>query len=300
MRGSVPFLCTLLLLNACGDAGSADTSVDTPLRIAVMAPAAAEMLEALGVADRIVAVGDYVRTSAAIADRPRLGAYDAPNLERLVGLGADLYISSKSEAARGVHARIESLGIRVLALDLDTLDGILTSTVELGRVVGRAEQAGGLAASIQRELDAVAASTRGLESRKVLFVVGREPLYVAGPNSLLGELVRIAGGNVVAGGGAAPYQLFSMEAALGAEPAVIVDTSDNRPGAEHGRSPGPWARWDFLPAVAADRVFRVHPDRLVIPGTHVAEAAALLARMIHPEALGAPDLSAYEEPPRAR
>jgi ABC-type Fe3+-hydroxamate transport system substrate-binding protein len=48
-------------------------------RIAVMAPAAMEILLELGALDRVVAIGDFVQWPPVIQELPRIGAYDAPN-----------------------------------------------------------------------------------------------------------------------------------------------------------------------------------------------------------------------------
>jgi iron complex transport system substrate-binding protein len=86
----------------------------------------------------------------------------------------------------------------------------------------------------------------------------------------------------------APYARVSEELALERMPEVIVDASDNRPGAERGRLPLEWGRWDFLPAVRQDRVWHVDPSRLSIPGIRLGEMSALLAQIVHPEVFGEP------------
>ena len=143
-----------------------------------------------------------------------------------------------------------------------------------------------MVADLRARLDAVRARAAGLPRRRVLFVVGRDPLYVAGPGSHVHALIEIAGGENVAADVAAPYRMASLEAMLRRSPEVIVDTSDNRPDAPRGRVEGAWARWKAVPAVRDGRVFHVHPDRLVIPGTRLPEMAELLGRLIHPEVFG--------------
>jgi iron complex transport system substrate-binding protein len=69
-----------------------------------MAPALTEILSALGVEDQIVAVGDYVQSPPAIAALPKIGAYDGPNIERIVELEVDLYVTTRSQAATRAHA----------------------------------------------------------------------------------------------------------------------------------------------------------------------------------------------------
>jgi iron complex transport system substrate-binding protein len=276
----------VLLAVACGGARGglpADAA-----RWAVLAPAAAETLAALGESERVAAVGDWITWPPELAALPKLGAYDAPNEEALVALGVDTLITSASVAGRQERARLGRLGIEVVELDTATLAGTLEAIAELGRRAGRPAEAAALVARIEAGLAAIGARAAPLPARRVLVVVGRDPLYVAGPGSHLDELVRLAGGVNVAADLGAPYAPAALEAMLARAPEVIVDLADNRPGAPRGAGPGPWAAWPFLPAVTEERVWLVDPIRLSIPGPRLVEMAATVARLVHPEVFGAP------------
>ena len=257
-------------------------------RLGVLAPAAAETLELLGAADRVVAVGDWVTWPPRLAALPKLGSYDAPSTERLLALQVDALITTSSVAGRGERDELEHLGIRVIEVDTSTFAGTLAGIEQLGRLVDREDRARELVRSIRARLDAVAARVAGVPRRSVLVVVGREPLFVAGPGSHLDELVRLAGGTNVAADAGSAWALVSLESVLARRPEVIVDSSDNRPGARRGAVAGEWGRWPFLPAVAAGRVYHLDPSQLSIPGPRLPEMAELVGRLIHPEVFGAP------------
>jgi ABC-type Fe3+-hydroxamate transport system substrate-binding protein len=278
-------LVVAVLAGACGR--SAAPVGDPPARrLVVMAPAGAEIVAALGAVEEVVAVGDFVAWPPVLAARPRVGAYDAPSLERILALGGNVYVTARSQAGQRALARLADLGVEIVELDTATYAGTLESIAMLGAKLGREPQAAALAAEIGERVAAVRARAASAPARRVLVVVGREPLYVAGPGSHLDELVRAAGGENVAADALAPYQLLSLEAALARRPEVILDSSENRPGALRGRALGDWRRWPFLPAVAERRVYFVDPVRLSIPGPRLGEMAELLAKLIHPELFG--------------
>jgi len=252
----------------------------------VLAPAAAETLALLGAADRVVAVGDWVSWPPELASRPALGSYDAPSPERLLELEVDTLITAASVAGRREREEIAGLGIRVVELDTATFEGTLGSIRELGALVGREDRAGTLVDSIRARLAEVGRRARAAAPRRVLVVVGRDPLYVAGPGSHVDELVRLAGGVNVAADAGSTYALVSLETVLARSPEVIVDTSDNRAGAPRGAVAGEWARWPFLPAVTEGRVYHVDPSRIAIPGPRLGDMAELVARLVHPEIFG--------------
>ena len=287
--GRTALLLMLLLTLSCGGqppGSDGSERVGSP-RIAVMAPAGAEMVASLGMLDHAVAAGDFVSWPPAASRLPRIGAYDAPNLEMLLTLDVDLLVTSYSEAGEGVHERVRELGIRVAALQTDTWEHTLDALQELGDAVGRSSRAAHVVEVLRGGMRQVRERTEDLEPRKTLVVVGRRPLYVAGPGSHLDELVRAGGGlNIIASG--PPYQLVSMEAVLERLPEVIIDTSHNRGQATTERSEGVWDTWPFLPAVEQGRVWQVHPE---IPGPRMPRRAELAARMIHPEVFGPPDTS---------
>ena len=257
-----------------------------PSKVVVMAPAAAEMLESLGLTHVVVGIGEYGPWPRGIADLPEVGGYSMPNIERVLSLGADLLISTQSQAAVAAHRKLESLGVEVLALDTSTYDGVFLALERLGRVFARESEALQIAGRLRREISAVEQQARGLAQRRVLFVVGRDPLYVAGPGSHIDRLITLAGGANVAHDLAASYQEISVEAVLERLPEVIIDTSNNRVDAPLGRRAGPWGQWPFLPAVGKNQVLFVHPSRLVIPGIRLPEMARLMGRLIHPETFG--------------
>jgi iron complex transport system substrate-binding protein len=244
------------------------------------------MLQALDVAERVVGVGDFVTEPESMTSLPRVGAYNAPSIERVIELRADLYLSTASQAAAPAHRRLEALGVSVAALDTSTFDGVFASLAQLGRLLDRDERAQEVETEMRRRLAAIRATASSLPPRKVLFVVGRDPLFVAGPGSHIDEMIALVGGVNVIDDVPLPYNRVSMEAALERLPEVIIDTSDNGPAVQRGRYAGNWARWDFLPAVQTKRVYQVHPSQLVIPGIRLPEMTFLMGKLIQPEAFG--------------
>ncbi|NIM00511.1 MAG: ABC transporter substrate-binding protein [Acidobacteria bacterium] len=272
MKRLIPVLA-LALAAGCAAVEPTSESRDTPQRVVVFAPSAAEVLVALGLADRVVAVGSHGPWPEALAELESAGSFDRPDLERIVELESDLVLNTASVAAAGGHERLERLGVAVESLDTSTFAGVFSSLQRLGVVFDRESRAEEIATEIRHGLEQVRAATESLPRRSVLFVVGRDPLYVAGPGSHVDELIRLGAGTNVAHDATAPYQQFSVEAVLERRPEVIVDTSGD---AEY------WARWPFLPAVRDGSVYRVEPDVLVIPGIRLPEMAHAMTELIHP------------------
>ena len=224
------------------------------VRAVVMAPSAAEAVAALGLDDCAVGVGDFVTWPTALAGRPKVGGHDAPNVERVLALGADVVFTVDGSAGRGAYSRLQQQGVRVARLQTSTFDGALDAIDLIGEELGRPTQAKALSGRIRATVAAVRLQAGGVPRRRVLLVVGHDPLYVAGPGSHLHYLAEVAGGANVAADLKTAYQLASLEAVLAKQPEVIIDVSDNRRHGPHGRHQGRWARFPFLPAVRDGRV----------------------------------------------
>ena len=180
-----------------------------------------------------------------------------------------------------------------MELDTSTYRGVFNALEEIGERFGRRDAARRLARQIRTDIDKVKLLARNLPKQRVLFVVGRDPVYVAGPGSHIDHLIRIAGGENIANDIQASYRQISMEIILERLPEVIIDTSINSEGPLRGRQPGSWGKWAFLPAVRNNQVYWIDPSRLVIPGIHLAHMAYLMGEMIHPEVFGEPDPEDY-------
>ncbi len=267
---------------------AASTPVLAGKRLVVLAPGAAEIVDAFGLTANVVGVGDFVDWPPALRKVRKVGGYSAPSEEAILDLRPDLLVTTRSEAAGPRLSRLRSLGIRIVELDTSTLSGVFDSIVAMGRVLSREPEAAAITTAMKSRLEAIETRAKGAPRRRALYVVGREPLYIAGPGSHIDELGRLVGALNVAPESGGTYQLGSVEAMLERRPDVIVDCADNRPDALRGEAAGPFAQWSFLPAVKNRRVFFVDPSRLAIPGTRLPEMAELMGRLIQPEIFGRP------------
>lgn len=270
----------LALLLACARVPS--TPHAGTLRLAAMAPAAAEMAALLGRSDAVVAVGDHVRYPAELAGRPRIGAFDAPNAERLLELGVTHMLTTESAAAAMAHARLRALGITVVELDTATVNGTLAALGTVGALLDRAAVAEGEVAAIRARLAAVRARVAGAPRRSTLLVVGREPLWAAGPGSYLDELLQTAGGENILADLPSAFAMASREVIVARQPELIIELAARQAQAALDS----WRDLTSLPAVRLGRVVLVDPLRFGVPGPRLAEMAESLARIVHPELCG--------------
>ncbi len=250
---------------------------DEPQRIVSLVPAVTEILFALGLDERIVGVTRFCDWPAAARRKPKVGGYANPSLEAVLQRRPDLVFVSADAVGPALLARMERLGLTVYVVYPRGLDETLAMMRAVGRVTGRpaaGEQlAGELAAALARVRRVVAGRSRP----RVLFCVMSRPLTVAGPDTLVGDLIAAAGGINVVPAGPSRYPTWGREALLLADPEVIVVSP-------HPGTPDPtglFAAWPELTAVKTGRIVSVDPDWVHRPGPRLARGLVALAAAFH-------------------
>lgn len=184
-----------------------------PQRIVSLAPSNTEILFALGLADKIVAVTDMCDYPAEARAKPKLGGFE-PNLVLAIGEYPDLV------------SQLESKGLIVIALQPKDLQGILTDIELVGQITGTETRASELVGDVRQRIDSVVERVKGTPRRRVFFELDASAdsstPWTAGPGSFAHALIELAGGENVAQDAPAPWVQFSAEEIVRSDPQVII------------------------------------------------------------------------------
>jgi iron complex transport system substrate-binding protein len=251
-----------------------------PRRVVVLAPSLTDVVLALGLGDRLVGV-TRLDDAPEVARLPRVGGFLDPNPEAILALSPDLVLWVTDGGALGAVRRLSELSrasrrpFPILALQIDSLADVLATPRIVADALGDPARGERLAEKLAADVEVVRRRARGLARRRVLFVVGREPLVVAGPGSFPDELLRICGAdNVVRG--TRPWPIYPLEKAVADDPEVVVDAAVQEP-ADGIR------RLAAIPAVRRGAVVRLASDDLIRPGPRMVRGLGELFRALHPE-----------------
>lgn len=253
---------------------------EPPRRIVSTAPSNTEILFALGLGERVVAVSDWCDYPPAVLDLPKIGDIFPVNVEKVLSFRPDLVLAHEFSGRESV-LKLEELGVPVLAFKPDSFTDILDSIILIGRATGRAAAAEELAGRLRGILEEVEEAGRqgrkAGEHRLKVYAgeIGSELLWVAGPGSFLDQALTLAGGENIAGNLAKPWGQMNMEIILEKDPDVILLTI---PGAD---PEGIYADklWRETAAVKKRQVF-VIDNRYSIPGPRMIEALADLQALL--------------------
>lgn len=253
-----------------------------PRRIVSLVPSVTEIVYALGAEHRLVGVTDFCDYPPAARAKPRVGGMVSPNLEAIVALKPDLVVATTEGSREEAVAQLKRLKIPTYLVAAHRVSDMTALIARVGELTERRDAAAALVARLEQRIAVVTRAVLTRARPRVLYVLWPEPLIVPGRESLITELIRIAGGESITAGEADSYPRYSLEAAVARAPEVILL-------ATHGAGTGPvdeekWRALTSLPAIRAGRLHRANGDLVHRYGPRAVDGLEQLARAIHPEA----------------
>ena len=237
-----------------------------PRRIICLTEETTETLYLLGEQDRIVGVSGYTVRPPEARQKPKVSAYINAKFDKILSLKPDL-VFAFSDLQADIAAELIRRGVTVFTFNQRSIVEIMEMILTIGRIVGSAEKAEQLVATLQTEMDAIAQSASRFPFRpRVLFEEWYDPL-ISGIR-WVDELIEIAGG--------APIftELRECQSAKDRilDPAIVID-----------RDPqviiGSWCgrqvkkdlirarhRWDNITAVRNDHIYEIKSAYILQPG----------------------------------
>jgi iron complex transport system substrate-binding protein len=259
------------------DASRTVTIEGVPQRIVSLAPANTEIVYSLGIIDRLVGVTTWDDYPAQVERIAKVGDFTTPNIEAIAAAKPDLILVTGGVQA-DVLAKLEDVGAKVVVVDPQTLEGVYSAIGMVAKVTGTTAKGDVVVAGMKKDLTTITSKLAGLKPVKAFIEIGWNPLFTAGPGTLLDDMLVKAGGkNVVTETG---YVGYSVEQLLSDQPKVYLGTfsSIGDPGAFVKR-PG----YSALSAVKAGRVYPVDDNVVSRPGPRIVEGVREIAFALHPD-----------------
>ncbi|MFI5395008.1 MAG: ABC transporter substrate-binding protein [Candidatus Binatia bacterium] len=252
-----------------------------PRRIISLAPSVTETLFALGAGTEVVGVSTYCDYPPEATKIARVGSFLTPNLEQIIALKPEVVIGVPSPGNEDPVKTLESLGLKVVIVEGDTVRQMRESIDIIAQAIGRPADGRRLIEQIDARMDAIQERLRGAPPRRVLMAVGQKPLVAVGSGMFQDELIRMAGGINVAGGTGLAWPHLNIEVVIAWAPEVIIDATMGTE--ENAHALDFWRQFPSLPAVRDQRLYGYRSYQLLRPGPRMPDALDTIARSIHPE-----------------
>ncbi|MGH3034320.1 MAG: ABC transporter substrate-binding protein [Gaiellaceae bacterium] len=248
---------------------------ERPRRIVALDPGSAELVYALAEARRVVGVPAGLARSGADGVVSRTGQIDIGEVARLE---PDLIVAASSTDLLSVSRAQRETGAALYVQPASSVEDVERAALELGFLVGEPPAARELVRSIRRNVEGVEEQLVGVETVTVFVDTGF--FTTISSRSLLGDLVRRAGGESVAGE-TPPDEPFPIRRLVRLDPDVYLATSDSRVTLAELRNDPIASR---LTAVKQGRFVVLPSDLVLRPGARVGKALLRVARALHPDA----------------
>lgn len=289
-------VCCLLTLNSCSLRPGVDESEYRQLkdeanrevrvygkieRVITLAPNLTEIIYAIGAGDLLVGNTTYCDYPEQAKSVQKVGDTLQPNIERILALRPNLIFISTSSQLEAFAQQLSEHRIPVYVSDPHDLEGVIYSIERIAKLLSREKQAGELVSRLRARITAVEAAVKSRKPVRVFYQLSEEPLYTAGRDAFVTDLIQRAGGLSVTADVPEAWPRYSQESAVAAQPdAIVLPTGGSMGDANSDVAAG----LKQAPAVLNGKVFKIDGDLLVRPGPRAIDGLEQLARALHPEA----------------
>jgi iron complex transport system substrate-binding protein len=187
---------------------------------------AVEAIRILNAQDCIVGVFSQIDTDPEfwgdLVNRPKVGSWREPNSEVIAEIEPDIVLAYAKTPSPEWEERMASQGIRVLRLELYRVESLEREMRELGRVLGRTEEAERFCSWHGRWMSLIREKVSSVARRPWVYAESYGDYAAAGPTSGGHEMCVLAGGRNIAEDMAIPFPRVTPEWVVTRNPEVII------------------------------------------------------------------------------
>jgi iron complex transport system substrate-binding protein len=237
-----------------------------PSRIVCLTEETTETLYLLGEGDRVVGVSGYTVRPPEARQKPRVSAFINARFDKIEALHPDLILAF-SDLQADIAAELARRGFNVVLFNQRSVAEILQMIRMLGGLIGCADRADTLAATLERGLDEIRDRASRLSRRpRVYFEEWDDPL-ISGIQ-WVEELVEIAGGDPIfpelRHAKLAKDRVVQPDEVVRRHPDVIIASWCGKAVNKHTIATR--AGWDMVEAVQVGRIYEIKSAFILQPG----------------------------------
>lgn len=198
-------------------------------RIVAIGGAVTEILYAMGLGDRVIAVDQTSTYPAEVKDQPIVGYSRTLSPEGVLSVGPSLILAMEGAGPRSTLDVLENASVPVVIIpDAHDAAGVVRKIKAIAEAVGEPEKGQNLAEAVQQDFDVVTSALAGVKQRpRAVFVLSASggAAVVGGSDTSADAMFRLAGiTNAMAS--IKGYKPAQDEAAMTSEPEAIVVMRD--------------------------------------------------------------------------
>ncbi|MCS7029116.1 MAG: helical backbone metal receptor [Bacteroidia bacterium] len=194
-----------------------------PRRVVCLVPSVTELLYAIDADSQIVAVTEHCNYPERAKNHPKkLVVYPNVSTEQVLALKPDVILASTEIISIKLIEQFKPHQIPVFFVNYQTLNDIPRTVRVLGKLLGKEIKSNQIADSVEKVIQEYAQYSP-LHRPKMWVAIGTQPLYTAGKNSFINDMVYISGGqNIAESITYMAYPVLTREFILSQRPEYLV------------------------------------------------------------------------------
>ena len=255
-------------------------------RIITLAPGMTEVIYALGLEDKLVAVSSACDYPEEALTKDDVGRIDEPNIEKIVSLEPDLVIAESVTKIESLE-RLSELGIKNIGFKPVSINDTIDMIEDIAYLTSAAEAGAELTSRMDKEYqqlkELVNDKLENKERKRVFYEIWSDPLYTAGKGTFIDSLIHDAGGYNVAREAEGSWPTFSLESLIDADPEVYISSAHSTP---NGLTLDELREREIFREISAfknDRLYLVDQNLVNRPSPRIIEGYKQFIQAIFPE-----------------
>lgn len=266
-------------LTIIDDSGREVVIEKAPEKIASGAPSITEVIYSLGKDKQLVGVTDYCNYPEDTKNKQVIGSYSGPNIEKLIELEIDMFISDKIDD--DTLKALNDAGITVVISTAKTYNDAFENIKFIGRILDASSKAEEVVSNMKNKEKEILDKIGNESSVTVFYEIWHDPLQCAGPGSFMNDLITLAGGDNIAKDAKSAYAEYSIEKLIEADPQVYLSSDDGCKTVDDIKAR---TGYEEINAIKNNRVYLLNQDITSRPGPRIVDALELIAKVLYPDA----------------
>lgn len=290
-------LITLLVISSLGVAQEYPLTVvddleqeilmkEKPDKIISISPNMTEVLFAIGAGEKVIGVTTFANYPEEATKIDKIGTITEPNIEKIISMEPDLVIASSVNKKETVE-RLRELGVNVAGFNANSVNKAIEIIKKISRLTGYQENGESITADMYIKIseirNLVDEKLKSNERPKVFYEIWSDPLFTAGGNNFIDDLIHMAGGFNIGRLADGPWPQYNLEKLLIEDPDVYISTPHSAEMKVSKEQIKKRERFQSISAIKNDRVYIIHQDILNRPSPRLVQGLGLLTKAIFPD-----------------
>ncbi|MFO7820285.1 MAG: cobalamin-binding protein [Halanaerobacter sp.] len=257
-----------------------------PTRIISLAPSHTETLFALGLDENLVGVTKQANYPAEAAEIEKVGSIKDPNLEKMIEMKPDLVLAA-GVTPKEIVNKLRSLDIKVIGLNPQSIEGIIADISLIAKVTGANKKGTEVTTTMENKLHKIKKVVKENIERgkrpKVFYEIWNDPLYTAGPETFINDLIDLAGGINIAQDTKGKWPQYNLETLLAENPEVYITSNHNQDNKTTKSSIKKRDKFQEIKAIKQNRILVLNSDLVNRASPRIILGLEKIAEAIHPD-----------------